>query len=266
MAPSAESILRCVELSCGYSGREVLSGVSFEVQRGEIVGLLGPNGSGKSTLLKTICRTLQPLRGQVQIQETDLRSLSPAEISRKVAYVPQEELPAFDFSSLQVVLMGRSGHSFGLFETAEDHRVARQAMDQADCSDFSDRHIAELSGGERQRVLIARALAQEAPLLLLDEPTAHVDVGHQLDIAKLLKDLAARGYAILVAVHDLNWASTLLSRCILLADGGVAMDGTPEDVLKSSRLEQAFGVHFKHLIDDEGQLRLHPSDRAIANG
>lgn len=261
MAPSAEPVLRCVDLECGYPGHRVLAGVNLEVHPGEIVALLGPNGSGKSTLLKTICQTLRPVAGQVEVAGCALKGLSVREVARKVAYVPQEETPAFDFSSLQVVLMGRFGHSTGLFETKEDYRVAHEAMAQSDCEAFADRHVSELSGGERQRVLIARALAQQAPLLLLDEPTSHLDIGHQLDTGELLRSLARNGLGILVAVHDLNWAATFANRSVLLSGGAIAHEGPTDEVLSSVDLQKAFGVGFELVRGSAGSAHLFPSRR-----
>lgn len=254
----AEPLLLCDSLACGYPDRQVLSDVSFRVEEGSVAALLGRNGSGKSTLLKTIVRLLRPLSGSVRIAGRNAAALTYRELARLVAHTPQEEVPAFDFTVREIVLMGRLPHSDGLFETEEDHRAAQRAMEQADCAHLADRPVAKLSGGERQRVLIARALAQETRLILLDEPTSHLDPGHQLAIANLLKDLAAQGYAILAAVHDLNWASVLAQRAILLYGGTISLQGSMAEVLGSPSLEEAYSVAFDRMVDGSETLRVFP--------
>jgi iron complex transport system ATP-binding protein len=245
MAPSGEPLLSCHGLACGYVDRTVLTGVSLTLRPGSAVALLGPNGAGKSTLLKTLVRFLPPLGGRVEARGAPVDQMSYAELARRVAYVPQEEHPAFDFSALQVVLLGRLPHSDGLFETEEDYRAARRAMASADCDGLADRYLRELSGGERQRVLIARALAQEAPVMLLDEPTAHLDFAHQVQIAGLLRRHAADGNAVMAAVHDLNWASAWADEAILIHAGRAAPQVPLRELLASDSLERAYGVAFE---------------------
>jgi iron complex transport system ATP-binding protein len=246
------------DLSCGYSGREVLKDVQLTLMPGSITALLGPNGSGKSTLLKTLCGSLPPLSGQVLLNGEEMGRLSYSEIGRRVAFVPQEEHPTFKFLVREIVLMGRMPHSGGFWDSPDDKAKAEEAMRAADCLDLQHRPVTELSGGERQRTLIARALAQEAPALLLDEPTSHLDVGHQLDLARLLKALAAEGRAVLAAVHDLNFASILADRAVLLGSSGIAMDAPCEAALESDALSDVYGVRFERLRDEEGRLRVFP--------
>lgn len=245
MSPSPEPLVRCEGLKCGYPGRVVLEGVGFELAAGTVTVLLGPNGSGKSTLLKTLSKTLAPLAGTLTVCGDALHSLSFRELARRVAYVPQEEYPAFPFTVREIVLMGRLPYSDGLFETEEDHRAAEDAMRAADCLALADRPVTELSGGERQRGLIARALAQQAPALLLDEPTSHLDVGHQVEIVRLLRRLAEEGYGVLAALHDLNLAAALADRAILLANGRVGLEGPCAEVLASPQVDAVYGVRFR---------------------
>lgn len=259
MASSAEPLLSCEALDCGYPDRPVLSGVGFRIAAGEAVALLGPNGSGKSTLLKTIAKSLPPLAGSVRIHGVPLADLGYRDLARRAAYVPQQEQPAFDFTVREIVLMGRMGHSEGLFETPEDHAAAQRAMESADCAFLADRPFSELSGGEAQRALIARALAQEAPLLLLDEPTAHLDVGHQVAIVGLVRKLAAQGFGVLVAAHDLNLAAALATRALVLCQGRLALDAPLPDALFSAEVAAAFGVGFEQARTDRGAVRVFPS-------
>ncbi|MBX7133157.1 MAG: ABC transporter ATP-binding protein [Fimbriimonadaceae bacterium] len=246
-------------LSAGYSRTTVLTGIAFKLSPGEIVALLGPNGSGKSTLLRTITKSLPPLAGSVRVAGESLDRLSYQDLSRRLAYVPQQESHVFAFTVREVVLMGRLPHSDSLFETTGDHRAAVRAMDDADCLHLADRPVTELSGGEAQRVLIARALAQETSLLLLDEPTSHLDVSHQLAIGDLLRGLAGKGYGILVAVHDLNWAATFAHRGLLLDRGHLVLDAAMPAILESSRLEETYGVAFQRVTDEVGNLHVFPS-------
>lgn len=252
------ALLEVEALACGYFGSPVVTEVSFAVEAGEVVALLGPNGSGKSTLLKTLAKTLQPLSGDARVEGDSIRALGFGQLARRLGYVPQSESPVFAFSAWEVVLMGRLPHSDTLYETPDDVEAARTAMLAADCLQFAERPITELSGGEVQRVLIARALAQEAKLLLLDEPTSHLDVAHQLAIGDLLVQLSTEGYGILVAVHDLNWAATFAGRGLLLSNGRLAFDAPMTSMLRDERLESAYEVRFDHVADPEGHLRVFP--------
>lgn len=258
MSRSDDVLLRCEALSCGYPRRSVLTDVSFGLSRGVVTVLLGPNGSGKSTLLKTLSKTLAPLGGTVWVGGTDLEALSFPELARQVAYVPQEEHPVYPFTVREVVLMGRLPHGQGLFESERDQEVATEAMAAADCLSFADRPVTELSGGERQRALIARALAQQAPTLLLDEPTSHLDVGHQVEIVQRLRGWAAQGYGVLAAVHDLNLAAALADRAVLLDNGGVGLEGPCDEVLASPRVDAVYGVAFNRMDTAEGR-RMFPT-------
>ena len=241
-------------VTCGYGEKPVLKDVTFSVEAGESVALVGANGSGKSTLMKTISAAIPPRSGSVAVCGDDVQGLSKKEVARRIGYVPQIEHPAFDFTVAEVVLMGRLPHSDGLFETREDREAAELAMARADCLELRDRPMSELSGGEGQRVRIARALAQDAPVLLMDEPTTHLDVLHQIEIGQLVRALAADRLTVLVAVHDLNWAAAFASRALLLHGGRVALDGAVEEVFESAAVDEAFGVQF-HRSRERG-LRL----------
>lgn len=206
------------------------------------MGILGPNGSGKSTLVKALSRVVRPERGVVLLDGKDLWRLGPRQVARQVAVVPQETPVAFDFTVLEVVLMGRSPHLSRLaVEGVEDLRIARAALAWTDTEPLANRRLNQLSSGERQRVALARALAQEPRALLLDEPTAHLDLGYQLELLERLAALNREaGTTLLLVLHDLNLAALFCPRLVLLAAGRVVADGTPEAVLTSERLREVY--------------------------
>lgn len=244
------------DLACGYPSRTVLEHVTFDVMAGEVVALLGPNGCGKTTLLKCVSGTLPVARGQVLVQGADLGQMNHMDRAKEIGFVPQEELPTFPFLARQIVVMGRLPHTPGFFDAPSDWVRVKESMIQADCWDLADRPVTELSGGERQRVLIARALATDATLLLLDEPSSHLDVGHTLGLVALLRQFADAGQAVMLAVHDLNLAAMVADRAILLGNGEVRAVGPTADVLRSSELDQVYGVDFERMQAESGQLRV----------
>ncbi len=221
----------------------VLQDISFKIERGEFVGVIGPNGSGKSTLLKLICRLLSPQKGEILLDNGSLKEMNQRDIAKKVAMVPQEAHSLFPFRVIEIVLMGRSpylGHL--MFEGAQDLEIARRAMDWTETLSISERFIDELSGGERKRVFIARALAQEPEVILLDEPTANLDIHHQVDFLNLILSLnREKGLTIVMASHDLNIASDYCDRLILLKKGGIYKIGSPREVITREHIEEVYG-------------------------
>ncbi len=252
-------LLDAKELCCGYPGRLVLDGVSFELRAGEVVVLLGQNGSGKSTLLKTLVKVVPLVGGTVRVQGIPQTNLDHRDLAAKIAFVPQEEHSTFPFLARQMVMMGRIPHSLGFGDTHDDHSAVEQAMADADCLEYADRPITELSGGERQRVLIARALASQAPILLLDEPSSHLDAAHVVGLVKLLRDLAKEGRAVIAAIHDLNVASILGDRAFLLGGCRLHSEGPVREVLESRALDDVYGIHFERFTDASGHLRVFPT-------
>ena len=225
-------------------GPVVLDDVSLAIERGGIVGLLGPNGSGKTTMLRLLSGTLIPGSGSVTIDGADLRTRSRRNLARRIASVPQETHSAFDFTALEIVLMGRYPH-LGAFELegADDLRIARDALAATGTSALEARPFATLSGGEKQRVVIASALAQASDVLLLDEPTASLDPGFQLEIAALLQRLNRdRGVTMAVSTHDLNLAATLCTDLVLLKGGRVVAAGPTRAVLTRAHVRTLYGV------------------------
>ena len=221
-----------------------VQGVTVRVERGHVVGILGPNGSGKTTLLRLLAGMLRPESGAVTLNGANVASLARAALARSIAVVPQETHLAFDYSVLEIALMGRYPH-LGTFELEgpRDVAIAREALAATGTLGLERRSFATLSGGEKQRVIIASALAQQAEILLLDEPTASLDLGYQFDIAALLTRLnRERQLTIVVATHDLNFAAALCTSIVMLSGGAVAAAGPTADTLTSLSIQALYGV------------------------
>ncbi|NMB17368.1 MAG: heme ABC transporter ATP-binding protein [Firmicutes bacterium] len=231
-------------VSFAYASRSVLEDVSFHIRGGDFVGIIGPNGSGKSTLLKNMSRVLAPQGGAIYLAEEDLEKIPRGRLARKIAVVPQETAVNFAFTVEEVVLMGRTPH-LGRFqwEGPEDHRIAREAMEATGILPLAQRPITTLSGGERQRAIIAQALAQQPRVLLLDEPTSHLDISHQVEIFELLRVLSQREQVTVIAnLHDLNLAAQYCDYLILLSEGRVFALGSPAKVLTPENVEAVYGT------------------------
>jgi iron complex transport system ATP-binding protein len=220
-----------------------LADLSFDVADGEILGVLGPNSAGKTTLIRLLTRILTPTRGTIEIGGQPLPSLSRAALARHIAVVPQDMPQGLPFTVAQLVLMGRYPHGpRRFFETPDDVTIARDAMVATGVLDLAGTRVGILSGGERQRVALARALAQQPRLLVLDEPTAHLDLRHQVECVGLLRRVnRERGTTVLLVSHDLNLAGELCDRLLLLADGKIARLGAPDDVLDETLLTTVYG-------------------------
>lgn len=258
---SSDVLLQVGDATFAYNGKAILEQVSFSLAAGEFVGLIGPNGAGKSTLLKLLGGVLQARAGEVSLLGRPLNSYGARRVARLVAHVPQSTSFDFPFTVREVVLMGRSPH-LGRFqmEGAADRAIAESAMRTTDTAHLADRFVSTLSGGERQRVFIARALAQEPRVLLLDEPTSNLDIKHQLAVMNLVRSLAHdRNLGVIAAVHDLPQAARYCDRVVILSHGVIAADGTPEAVFTPGRLERVFGVEVS--VEPEpvtGGLRVTP--------
>lgn len=248
-------MLQVADVSFGYGPRSeralVLDRVSATIPRGGLVGILGPNGSGKTTLLRLMSGTRTPTAGQISLEGRPLTRFPRRELAQRLAIVPQETHLAFDYSVLEMVLMGRHPH-LGLFEVEgpSDIAVAREALSATGTAHLEDRDFNTLSGGEKQRVIIAAALAQASDVLLLDEPTASLDLGYQLEIAALLHRLnRERGMTMVVSTHDLNLAAGLCRELVLLRAGRVLAAGRTVEVLTPE--------HIRALYDVEADVRVH---------
>jgi len=259
-------LLQAANLTFAYdAARPVLAGVSLEVRRGAIVGILGPNGSGKTTLLGLLAGTRRPTGGEVTLDGRPLGSFTRRQLAARIAVVPQETHLAFDYTVMEMVLMGRHPH-LGLFEVEgpADLAAARDALIAVAAAHLEDRDFMTLSGGEKQRVVIAAALAQATDVLLLDEPTSSLDLGAQLDIAQLLARLnAERGVTIVVSTHDLALASGICRELVLLRHGRVVATGPTADVLSTANVRALYDVDADvHVHAATGHLVVVPLHRA----
>jgi iron complex transport system ATP-binding protein len=236
--------LRAEDVAFSYNHKPILDGVDLDLHPGEMVGLVGPNGAGKSTFIKLLSRALTPQRGRVWLDGRALDQLSPTHVARRIAVVPQVfELPN-GFTVFEIVMMGRTPHLGWLkSESAHDVEIVRAAMHATGTWHLANRLVHHLSGGERQRVVIARALAQEPEVLLLDEPTAHLDMAHQIEVMEIVRRLKReRGLAVLSVFHDLNLAVQYCERIVLLKDGRVFATGAPASVITSDILRAVYGI------------------------
>jgi len=229
-------------LSGGYRNRAVIKDISFSVTRGSFLGIIGPNGSGKTTLLRLLTRAIPIDSGGVRLEGKSIAGMDSKEFCRQVALVPQETIVNFPFSVFEVVLLGRIPHLKRLQpETKKDRQIASDALAMTDVGHLEDKRIDELSSGERQRVIIAKALTQEPALLFLDEPTSHLDIGHQIQVLDLLRRLNREKHLTIVMVlHDLNLAAEFCNRIILLDKGEIFKEGSPEEVLTYQNIEAVY--------------------------
>ena len=240
-APPAAEMIRASAVGFAYDGRSVVEDVDLVIHAGEFVGIAGPNGAGKSTLLQLVSGYLHPLRGTVALRGDDMRRLARRHIARSIAVVAQRSDVAFSFSVTEMVLMGRQPYAgLAAFDTAEDLRIAAESLDAVGAAHLAAKPFDQLSGGEQQLVLIARALAQQSAILILDEPTTYLDLKHQWDLLRLLADLNRRGTTILVTLHDLNLAARACSRIVLMKAGRVVADGPSGAVLNEEQLRQVY--------------------------
>jgi iron complex transport system ATP-binding protein len=235
-------MLKIVELAVAYGSREVLRGVSLEVKSGEVVALIGPNGAGKTTLVRAVSGIVPVQRGAVRTNGDDLLSLPPMQRARFLAVVPQVAALPPAYSVWETVLMGRTPYlNFLGHVSPHDAIIARNALERVDALELAERRVGELSGGEQQRVLLARALAQSTSILLLDEPTVHLDLQHQVNLMETIQALAhADHLAVLIALHDLNLAAHYADRVALLVGGQIKAIGAPRQVLTPELISEAY--------------------------
>jgi len=229
----------------GYEieGRWLVRNVNVSLRAGNFTSLIGPNGSGKTTLMRLMTGLLLPSEGQVKLNDKHLDEYTRREIAQNITFVPQDTHIDFAFTVKEIVTMGRHPHlgKFGR-ETAKDTYAVNEALERADVADLANRYVTELSGGERQRVIIARSLATEAEVLLLDEPTANLDIAHAIDVLELCRKLADEGKTVCTALHDINASARYSNEVILMNKGELISQGLTENVLKEDKLNEVFQV------------------------
>jgi iron complex transport system ATP-binding protein len=252
-------LLRFVGVSVVLGGQTILEGIELSVRPGEVVGLVGRNGAGKTTLLRLASGSLEPTRGEVRVADRAVGSMTRRELARRVGLVPQDMHVPFPFRVGELVLMGRAPHQplVGL-ESEQDVELASQALARLGIGSLADRSITTLSGGERQLVLFARALVQSPELLLLDEPTAFLDLKHRVDVLQEVRAYARSGGAALVVSHDLSLAARACDRLVLLGGGGIVAEGSAEEVLTPDHLRIAFGIEAHTFAGPDGGLVVVP--------
>jgi len=247
--------LRLDNVNLGYGKRTVLHDISFDAKPGEMLGIIGPNGSGKSTLIKGITRLIKPSSGQIFLDGTSIADMNQQDLARLVAVVPQNPTLPEPFTALEVVLMGRTPH-LGLlrYEGEKDLAIVQKAMKATQTLAFAERRVGELSGGERQRLTIARALAQEPKIILMDEPTANLDINYQIETLDLASQLCReQDLIVVVTLHDLNLASQYCDRLIMLSNGKVYCNGTPKIVINAQAIKEVYGAEvyvYPHPLND----------------
>ncbi|HEV8247823.1 MAG TPA: heme ABC transporter ATP-binding protein [Polyangiaceae bacterium] len=248
-------LLSAHDLTLRRGGTALLRNVNLELHAGELGVLVGPNGAGKTTLLRALLGDLAPDSGRIRLFGAELSSYRPLARARLLTLVPQEQPLDFPLRARELVELGRLPHAAAGSSAREDRAAVESALERTGVQHLAERDLDSLSGGERQRVGLARALAQATPLLMLDEPTAHLDVAHQIVMLEILRELARQGAAVLVALHDLGLAARFADRVIVLDRGQVAAQGAPQEVLTSELLATHFGITTRIEQGDDGRIR-----------
>jgi iron complex transport system ATP-binding protein len=242
-----------VDIKCRVGEREVVNGISFGAGKGKFCSIIGPNGSGKTTLLRTMASSLEPVCGAVMIDDTAVAGMKTCEIALKLAYVSQNTNIGFDFNVTDYVLIGRKPHLRRFQnEGQDDMDFARRAMKITNTWNLREKNVNELSGGERQRVILARALAQDTPVILLDEPISQLDIHHQIGLMDTLREMAVdHGVTVVAVLHDLNMASHYSDQIVLINEGRIVIQGSPEEVLSSQVISEVYGLRVRVINNPE---------------
>ena len=231
------------DLCFAYGSRQILHDISFRAEYGQFISILGPNGVGKSTLFRCMLGLLMPNQGTTYVDETDIAQMSPRQLSRKVAYIPQSHNPVFNYSVLDMVLMGTASQMGRISAPGQaQHKIARAALERMGILDLQDRGYGHLSGGERQLVLIARAIAQQAKILMMDEPSASLDYGNRMRVMQTVKGLTKDGYTVIQTTHDPDQAYLYSDKILALYDGRILAWGTPQETIRKELISTLYNV------------------------
>ncbi len=255
------SMISTKDLNLYYEDYHALRDMFFEAEPGEMIGLIGPNGCGKSTLLRTINGLLKPSSGVMYVDGKDIHKLNLSEIAKTCSNVPTEFPPDFNLNVIEVVMMGRYPHRKGLWwETDDDEAIARDALSKFEITHLADRNINRLSSGERQRTLIAKAYVQEPRVMLIDEPTSHLDMRFKLEVMEYIRDLMEkeRDMTVVIASHDINLMVKYCDRIILVKQGHIVGIGTPEEIVTEKNIADVYGVECSVFRDSSGEVIVHP--------
>ncbi len=230
-------------VTVAINGRQILHGIDFDIEGGGLVGLIGPNGAGKSTLIRAVAHLQRPMGGRVAIDGHDIAAMPRKDLARRIAYLPQGHVVHWPLDVRHLVALGRLPHLSPMSKISpQDEDAILRALERADVVRFADRTVTTLSGGERARVMLARALAVETPILLVDEPVASLDPFHQLQVMELLRGIAEEGRLVIAVLHDLPLAARFCSRLLLMENGRLVIDGAPRDVLAQTHLRDAYAI------------------------
>lgn len=252
----SDAVIRSERLTVVLDGRRVLDDVSLDVVPGEVLALVGPNGAGKSTLLSVLSGERAPTSGEVMVDDRDVRTFSPLDLARRRSVLTQDNALSFPFRVIDVITMGRAPWT-RTDEIARDAEAISSAASRADVTHLAGRRFTELSGGERARVSLARVLAQDTPIVFLDEPTAALDLRHQEDVLRIARDLALAGRAVVVVVHDLSLAGAVADRVALLSGGRLVAVGAPSVVLTADAISAVYGLAVR-VVDIDGRPLIVP--------
>lgn len=256
-----DDLLSVRDLSIEFGGFRALDGVSFDIGEGKLVGLIGPNGCGKSTLMRCISRIYEPTSGSITVDGKDVLHLKPPEVAKRVASVPAELGSTFNMTVMDMVVLGRYPFVDRLWwETPEDERITREALRTFGLDNIRNRQLSLCSSGERQRALIAKAYVQEPRLMLVDEPTAHLDMKYKLQVMEYLRRMARSDMTVLVAEHDISLMARYCDTCIIMKKGGIVTIGDPKEVITEQLIRDVYEVDSRVGLDADGEIYVLPKN------
>ena len=259
MSTTADPLLRIKDLNMDFEGFHALTEIDLELEKGLLVGLIGPNGCGKSTMLKCISKIHEPTSGEISVDGTDISSMKPIEAARLVASVPAESGPTFGLSVMDMVMLGRYPFVDKIWwENPEDERMARKALQTFGIDHLRRKRVSLLSSGERQRAMIAKAYVQEPKLMLVDEPTSHLDMKYKLQVMEYLQSMAKADMTVMVAEHDISLMARYCDLCIIMKNGKIVTIGDPKEVIDEDLIRDVYEVDSRVGLDADGEIYVLP--------